>query len=426
MKLIRTVLAAFLTLTLSVTPSEVSAEWRQFRGPGSAGKSEDAGLPLKWSPTKNVAWRVELGGYGSSSPIIVGDRVFVTSYGGYGLDAERPGKQADLALRLHAYELATGKEVWTRKVAPVLPEHGYDDFLPEHGYASGTPVSDGEAVFCYFGKSGLHAFSVEGKFLWSAITGSGTHRFGSGTSPLLFNDLVIVNAFVESGSIHAYNKRSGDNVWSTGGLSDAWCTPVLVDVPGGKPEVVISNEGPLLGLDPESGKKLWSCEGIDDYVCPSVVSHNGVVYALGGRRSVKAVAVRAGGRGEITKTHRLWKSKEGSKVPSPVYHEGHLYFVQHTGIAYCVEAATGKVIYKKRLEGLGSDNKTYASVHLAGKRLYAVTCYGGTFVLEAAPKFRQLAHNRLADNTAFNASPAISGKRLLLRSDRALYCLTEE
>jgi outer membrane protein assembly factor BamB len=413
----------YLILAVLATGNAVAADWLQFRGPQGAGKTDAKGLPVTWSAQKNVLWKIPLPGFGASSPIIVGDRVLVTCYRGYGLDAEKPGEQKNLKLSLDAFDVTTGKRLWSAMVDPTLPDKDYQRFLPEHGYASATAASDGQAVYAFFGKSGLHAFSLEGKTLWSAAAGAGTHNFGSAASPLLYENLVIVNACVESDAVIAFDKKTGREVWRTEGIERAWSSPVLVEAADGRQEIVLATDGPLIGYDPDSGEKLWWADGIDDYVCPSVVSHDGVAYALGGRREVKALAVRVGGRGEVTSTHRLWKSKEGSKVPSPVYHDGHLYWVQHQGIACCMEAATGKMVYKERLEGIGSRNKTYASVLLADGKLYAVTCHSGTFVFEARPEFKQLAHNELDDDSVFNASPAVSGGRMFLRSDRYLYCL---
>ena len=401
----------------------VTADWAQFRGPESSGKSPAKNLPVTWAFDKNVVWKQSLPGFGASSPIVVGDKVFVTCYTGYGLDAKEPGEQKGLRLQVVCCELSTGNTLWKKELAAKVPEEDYQRFLPEHGYASGTPASDGEAIYTFFGKSGVHAFDLNGKHLWEASAGTNTHVFGTASSPLLYENLVIINACVESDAIVAFDKKNGQEVWRTEGISRAWSSPVLVQVPGGGQEVVVSTDGAVLGFDPATGEKLWWCDGIDDYICPSVVAHEGIAYAVGGRKSVKAVAVRVGGRGDVTATHRLWKSGEGSKVPSPVYHEGHLYWVQDTGIAFCMNATTGEIVYKQRLEGIGQRSKTYASAVFAEGRLYIVTCESGTFVLEAKPEFRQLGHSFLGDKSIFNASPAVTDGRLILRSDRFLYCL---
>ena len=415
-----------LAVLLFPALSTRAADWAQFRGPGSAGIAGEADLPINWSADTNVVWKKALPGFGASSPIVVGRRIFVTCYAGYGLDRSEPGDQERLKLVLVCFDLSSGTKLWERDVEPQLPDREYEGWLPEHGYASSTPASDGKAVYTFFGRSGVHAHDLDGKPLWKASAGTGTHGFGTAGSPLVHGDLVIINACVESGSLIAFNKATGKEVWRAGGIKESWCTPVIVDAPGGRKEVVVNTKGAVLAFDPQTGEELWSCDGINDYVCPSVVAHDGIVFALGGRDSVKALAVRAGGSGDVTKTHRLWtSSRAGSKIPSPVYHDGHLYFVQHTGIAHCVDAETGDVVYQTRLEDLGSRNKTYASAVLAGGKLYIVTCEGGAFVLAAKPEFTQLARNTLGDKSIFNASPAIAGDRMILRSDRYLYCIGE-
>lgn len=424
LRVLRTIALSLLAAVL--VPATAAADWLNFRGPESAGVTDEKGIPLTWSATENVRWKRPLPGFGASSPIVVGKKIFVTAYSGYGLDRRRRGDQDDLTLHLLCVDLESGDTLWEETVEPRLPVKDYEGWLPQHGYASSTPASDGESVYVFFGRSGVHAFDLEGKPLWRESAGSGTHSFGTAASPLLHEGLVIINACVESGAIIAFDKRTGKEVWRTPGIEESWSTPIAVEAPGGSHEVVVSMEDAVLGLHPRTGKELWRCAGIDDYVCPTPIVHEGVIYALGGRHETQSLAVRAGGRGNVTDSHRLWRSREGSKIPSPVHHDGHLYWVQHQGIAHCVNAKTGEPVYERRLEGIGSKNKTYASALLAEGRLYVVTCYRGTFVLEAKPDFRQLAHNDLGDESVFNASPAAVDGRLILRSDRHLYSIGEE
>ena len=420
----------FATVGCSVTDSIDSLfsspepEWGQFRGPSSAGVSDASSLPVTWSETENVEWTIPLLGFGASSPIVVGDRVYVSSYSGYGLDADEPGDQQALVLHLSCYRVQDGELVWRRDVEPEIPDQDYERWLPEHGYASATPASDGIAIYAFFGKSGLHAYLLDGEPLWSVNAGDGTHGFGTAGSPLLYRDLVIVNAGVESGDVIAFDKQTGDERWRAAGVDDSWATPVLVTSPEERDEVVLSMKGAVVAYDPLTGDELWRAEGVDDYVCPSVVENDGIVYALGGRKSIKALAVRTGGSGDVTETHRDWTSKDGSKVPSPVYHDGHLYWIGHDGFAYCLNAADGTVAYKARIEGL-KKKKTYASPLLANGKLYIPTCFGGTVVLAAKPEFELLAINDLGDESVFNASPIVAGERMFLRSDRFLYCLRQ-
>lgn len=413
------VFSSWLGIWLSTV--SFAADWPQFRGPGGSGVSDET-VPLVWNSAENVIWKIPLPGYGASSPIVVGNKIIVTCYSGFGLDTENPGDETNMRLHVVCYDRKNGDLLWDKRLEPQLPERPYEQFLPEHGYASGTCASDGESVFAFFGRSGVWALDLDGNNLWNVDVGSNTHIFGSGTSPILVGDLVIVNASVECGDLIALNKRTGQELWRAADIKDAWNTPALVKSQEGQQELVVNTSGKILGLDPRTGASLWSCDSADTYICPSVVSHENIVYAIGGR-GPEVVAVKAGGRGDVTETHRLWVAQESSNVPSPVYHEGHLYWVNDDGIAHCVDVETGETLYKNRVNGAG---KTYASVVLAGGRLYVVTWHNGTFVLDASPEFNILAHNVFdEDDSIFNASPAISHGQMFLRSNKFLYCISE-
>lgn len=404
-------------------------EWARFRGPNGSAVAESESIPLRWSDEENLQWKAPLPGPGSSSPIVVGGKLFVTCYSGYGVEQDG-GEQKDLRRHLLCLDAESGKTLWQKDVEPVLPEDPYRGFISEHGYASSTPVSDGERVYVFFGKTGVLAFDLEGGRLWQTGVGteSGRMRWGSAASPILYKDFVIVTASEESESIRALDKQTGKEVWKAeaSGLGGSWSTPVLLPVSGERRELVISVPDEAWGLDPQTGKLLWWAEtGFSQPVCTSAVAGEEVVYLIGGRRG-SAVAVRGGGKGDVTKSHVLWTSEIGSYVPSPVLHEGRLHWVDSNGIACCVNARDGKLVYRERLPA-GGRNGVYASVVLAGERLYAVTRREGTFVLAAGDRFEQLAHNRFeSDESDFNGSPAIAEGCIYLRSNRNLYCVAGE
>ena len=412
----RTMLSCFVVVLISVTPAAhmTAAEWLQFRGPGGQGTTNEKNLPLTWSDTENVAWKTELPGFGASSPIALGDSLYVTCYSGYGLDQQDPGELDDL--KLHVVRLTDQGEItWDKHIQPSQPE---SERVKDHGYAGQTPATDGEHLYVFFGKTGVFKFDLDGNQLWRADVGEKTHGWGCGTSPVLYQNLVIVNASVESGSLVAINKSNGEEVWRAGGMQASWNTPHLVVTDDGKQELVVSVKNRILAFDPATGQELWSCDGIQDYVCPSIVSLEGVVYVIGGRQS-KAIAIRAGGRGDVTDSHRLWDAKAGANVCSPVIHEGHLYWVSdRNSVAYCVRLADGEVIYAERFP-----DQPYASALVGDGKLYIVTRNGGTYVLAARPAFEKLAHNELDDRSTFNASPIVANGKLFLRSDRFLYCI---
>ncbi len=406
----------------------LAADWNRFRGPGGSGVSDGDG-PLVWSETENVAWKTALPGFGASSPITVGDKIFVTSYRGYGLDEDEPGGMEDLEFNLVCLNRSDGEIVWANKVESRPPETDYRGQVNLHGYASATPASDGENVYTFFGRSGVVAFALDGTPLWRSYVGDEIHskKWGSGASPIVFEDLVIVNASVESESVVALDKSSGREVWRVEGVLESWSTPAVVETSDGRKELVVSFQGKVIGLDPTNGELLWECDGLRDvFICPAVIAQDGVVFISGAEGSSRTIAIRAGGRGDVTETHRIWEERTTPPpgVPTPLLHDGHLYWISaKLGMAVCVDAETGETVYKQRLRIAGRGDKVYASLVLAGDKLYGVTRADGVIVLALGPAFEQLAVNRLDDETIFNATPVVSDGQLLIRSNHHLYCV---
>ena len=393
--------------------------WSCFRGPGGMGVSSAKGLPVSWSTTENIAWKTPLPGPGASSPIVFGDRIYVTCHTGYQIPGQRGGSLEDLKRHLIAVRRSDGRILWDKAVDAKLPEQSR---IRDHGYAGSTAAADAERVYVFFGKTGVFAFDHDGKQLWQTDVGSKTHGWGSGASPVLYKDLVFINASVESGALVALDRSTGTEKWRARGFRGSWNTPVLVTAKSGRTELVVAVQGSILAFDPDSGKRLWSCKtNIRWYMVPSIVAEDGVIYAFGGRSGVAALAVRAGGNGEVTDSHRLWTSNKGTNVTSPVVHKGHLYWThEQKGIAFCAVAATGKIVYEKQLPRCG---QVYPSALLADGKLYYLNRRGRTFVLAAKPEFEQLAVNDLSDRSTFNGSFAVAGKRLIVRSDKYLYCI---
>ncbi len=400
------------------------ADWTRFRGPDACGVADATAVPATWSAEENVVWKTALPGFGASSPITLGDRIYLTCYSGYGLDADEPGDPADLQHNMVCLSLADGKIIWGKGTEARLPEKEYDaGFIELHGYASSTPTTDGDRVYAFFGRSGALAYTIDGEPVWRAYVGDETHNWGSGTSPVLYKNVLIVNASVESGSLVALDKATGQEVWRVPGIEDSWSTPLIVELSDGSKELVVSMKKKVLGLDPATGEELWQCAGVNDYVVPAVIAHEGIVYVTGGRKP-QTLAIRAGGRGDVTDTHVVWEVNEASKVPTPLYHEGYLYWVDNKGLALCVKADDGEVVYQQRLRDLdGAPDKVYASPVLVGDKLFCVTRQSGTLVLAAGPEFELLAQNHLGDPSIFNATAVPAGDRLLIRSDRYLYCI---
>jgi len=408
-----------LLITLSYVQPHAASDWARFRGPDGMGVSNATGLPVSWSNSENIVWKTAMPGPGASSPIVFSDQIYLTCYTGYLVPGESTGSLEQLKRHLLAVRLTDGRILWSKTIAARLPE---ESRIREHGYASSTPAADAEQVYVFFGKSGVFAFNHAGQQLWQADVGSKTSGWGSATSPILFKDLVFINASVESESLVALDRRTGERKWRAEGIRESWNTPIVITVESGRQELIVAVQGKVLAFDPDSGQLLWSCRtDIGWYMVPSVVAADGVVYCLGGRSGVAALAVRVGGNGDVTESHRLWTSQNGSNVSSPVYYDGHLYWMhEQRGIAFCAQASSGEIVYEQQLQGAG---QVYASALLAGGRLYYLTRDGKMFVLAAKPQFEQLAVNDLSDHGVFNGSPAVAGNRLLLRSDKYLYCL---
>lgn len=412
-----------LLAVLALAAPAVAAEpgdWRTFRG-NNGTATTSAKLPIKWDAKENVAWKTDLPGAGTSTPIVVGDHVFVTCYSGYNEPGKAKGTQEELKLHLLRLDRKSGKVDWTKDIAPKLPEQ--DKIRDGHGYASHTPTADGERVYCFFGKTGVVAFDHAGQEQWRAEVGSTLNGWGSAASLLLHDGLLIVNASVESETLFALDAKTGKEAWKVKKVHEAWNTPVLAKA-GDRTELVLAINGKVLGLDPKTGKELWRCDTeIPEYMVPSVVAADGVAYVIGGKRAA-GLAVKLGGSGDVTKTHRLWTSKYGSVVSSPVYHDGHLYWMHdNTETAFCADAKTGKVIYQEKVSRAG---QVYGSPVLADGKIYYPARDGKVHVVAAKPEFELLASNSLGERGTFNASPAVAGKQLLLRTDKAIYCIGKE
>jgi outer membrane protein assembly factor BamB len=411
------------------------AEWTRFRGPNGSGvASADSKPPLKWSSSQNIAWKADLPGAGASSPIVVGDKVFVTCYSGADTGIQ------NLQRHVVCVSKADGKVLWDAKVPAVQPEDEFSGFLAtEHGYASNSPASDGERVYVFFGKSGALAFDLNGKELWQTALGtnSNSRRWGSAASVMLTSEHVVVNAFDEGGALVGLNKTTGEIAWKAPaqGLELAYSTPVLVKH-GDTEDLVLAVPQEIWGMNPSNGKLRWyATHELPGNVSPGVLVGDNEVYVFGGYPRTGSAAIKLGGKDDITKDI-IWTTNNSSYVPTPVLHDGHLYVVNDKGMALCMEAKTGKVIYEERIMDSagagggggrrGGGKPFYASPVLADGKLYCVSRKNGTFVVAAKPQYELLSKNVIdLDDTQFNATPAVDGNRLYIRSDKAMYCVGE-
>ena len=390
-----------------------------FRGPNGQGVDPESKPPTRWSLTENLAWKIPLPGPGASSPIVWKDRIYLTYHTGFFIPGQPGGSQEDLRRHLLAIQTKDGSILWKKDLVAKLPEQ---DKIRDHGFAGSTPPADNDAVYTFFGKSGVYAFDHSGKEVWQADVGSRTNGWGSAASPVLYKDLLIINASVESDSLIVLDRKTGKQQWAVKGIKESWNTPIILQLPGGRTELVLAIQGKILAFDPDTGKELWSCKtDITWYMVPSLVHEDGIVYCLGGRSGIAGLAVKAGGSGDVTATHRLWTSNKGSNVSSPVVFKGYLYWThEQQGIAYCAKAETGKIVYEERLPRAG---QFYSSALLANGNLYYLSRDGKTFVLPAQPKFETPTVNDLSDRSIFNGCPVPFENKLLIRSDKFLYCI---
>ncbi len=413
------VVALLSLVTIDSVTDLPAEEWSRFRGESGRGIA-GSDIPATWSETENLAWKTTLPGKGSSSPVIVGDKIFLTAFSGYGLSAEDPGDRTKLKLHVLCLSLADGSLVWDRQIDPSPEEQKASKRVVDHGYASPTPCADDKNVYAFFGPSGVVAFSHAGDELWRRSVGTKTAGFGAAASPMLFEDLVIMNASIEDGAVYGIEKSTGEVRWRTDEIVRAWTTPTLVTLKNGSTELVVNQKEAILGLDPKTGSRLWSCDAIEDYIVPCVVADGETLYCSGGR-SNKTFVIKAGGRGDVSESNLVWDVSLGANVTSPILVDGHLYWSHDKSIALCLRASDGEMMFRERLP---TRSRVYASIVSDGEKLFLTTRDAGVLVLKASPEYQELGINKLGtEGELFNATPAIVGKRLLIRSDQNLYCV---
>lgn len=435
-------------MAVCLAGSNVAAwNWPQWRGPSSQGVSLETGLPTTWSPSQNVAWRASLAGLGTSSPIVWGDRVIVTSQigasplaggaahpqlarddrtlaerenpiGGQRLPAD--GKPGDVWLVVEAFGRSDGRRQWeyrTRATGAFPAVH------EKHNLATPTPVTDGQRVYAWFGNGQIVALDLEGRLVWTRHLGEEFAPFrtlwGHGSSPVLFGDLVILLCdHLSNAYLLAIDARTGRDRWKAdrGGERTSHSTPLVVRGPKGA-ELLINSSERIDVYDPANGELLWFAGGPRQTPIPSAVFHDGRIYLSRGYRNSDYMSIRPGGRGDVTATHVEWRVPSGaSYVPSIVHYEGLLYVTNEVGVVTCADARTGERVWRQRLDGV-----FFASPVAGDGKVYMVSETGETFVLRAGRTPEVLARNDLGER--FIASPAISHGRLFLRSDRTLFAI---
>jgi outer membrane protein assembly factor BamB len=428
---------ALLGVSLFAADLDPLDNWMRWRGPLATGEAPRGKPPLKWDEKTNIAWKTVLPGKGSSTPIILGDLVFVTT-------AEDTGRKADdknlpksdprfkkipkVPGTFHrfivlALDRKTGTVRWRRTAAEVVPHEGHHD---THSYAAGSPTTEGKRLYVSFGSFGVYCYDLKGTLLWQKNLGRMETRlgWGEGTSPAV-HDGKLFHTWDHEGasSLVALEAASGKVLWRVPRDEvTSWATPLPV-IWKGKTQVIVMGTKKIRGYDAENGKVIWECGGMTVNCIPSPVARDGVVYCMSGYKGAAAVAVSLDAKGDVP-DKVLWKLDHGTPyVPSPLLAGERLYFtLRNEPILTSVDAASGKVIINQaRLNAL---RNLYASPVAAAGRIYLSDRAGTTMVIKQSDKLEVLAINKLGET--LDASPAVAGKQLFLRGEKHLFCVEEK
>jgi len=415
-----------VSLLFVLAGTAVADDWPGWRGAGGQGRCAEKNLPLHWGPTQNVKWKVALPDTGSSTPVVWGDKVFVTQAGEKTLWPPQGGNggPAKAAKRsLLCFARADGKLLWRADVA-------YDEIEqthPTNPFCSASPAVDGERVVVSHGSAGMRCYDLDGKELWAFDPGKMDHIWGNASSPVFHGDLVIL--WVGPGpnsALVALDRKTGRKVWEhrepgadPKKYDGSWSTPIVVQVEG-KDQLLLGVPRVLKGFDPSTGKELWKCEGLGNLVYSSPLYADGIAVALSGFGG-PGLAVKVGGSGDVTKD-RLWHHpRNPQRIGSAVIVGAHLYILEESGVPHCFELKTGKEVWEAQMEKRPGGGGAWASMVHADGRLYVPTRGGTTQVFAADPKFELLASNRLGEHT--DASIAVSNGELFIRTYKSLWCI---
>jgi outer membrane protein assembly factor BamB len=409
-------IACFTFLLTTATTPLLAENWPGWRGPYGNGTTDETHVPVQWGPDQNIAWRVELPAPGNSSPIVWDDRLFLTS-------STLDGKTRSVL----CFNRHTGRLLWQRDTAydgPRQPTH------KTNPYCSSTPVTDGEAVYAWLGSAGFVAYDFEGKPLWTRDLGDFQHVWGVASSPVLYDDTLILSA--GPGLTHhlmALNKRTGATVWSRQLVDSqsekleqykgSWNTPVKRTV-AGQDEMVLALPQRVIAFNPQSGSEFWRSGGVSDLAyCDVLVSDRVITGMSGFKGPAFAMRAPAGESGDLTESHRLWDHpKNQQRIGSGIILGSTIYMINEPGVAQCIDAMTGEVIWTERLA-----DSTWGSMVYVNGLIYITSQKGATTLLKPGPVFNVVAQNRLDPNQTIKATPAFSDGQIFVRSWDYLYAI---
>jgi outer membrane protein assembly factor BamB len=425
-------------LVLLVAAAPHAANWPQWRGPDGQGVSPETNLPLAWTATSNIAWKSAVPA-GHSQPIVWGDRVFVTaavegepvpgaSAPEHRMDGEvfkhpdAVGADRKHTLKVLAFDLESGRQLWERVAYEGTV---YDDRHRRSSYAAPTPVTDGARVYAYFGPQGVYAYDFDGALAWKGSVGNfALVGMGTGTSPVLWKDRLIIQRDENEGKasvILALDTRSGKEAWRTSRpVQASWSTPVVVEA-NGRAEVVTNGNEFIIAYDPATGAELWRAKGVQSNAIHTPLVGHGLVIVTAGFPAKKVIAIRPGGKGDVSETDRIaWQYDRGTAyVASPILHGDYVYLVSDKGILTCLDAKTGEVKYEGGRVPVPS---TFMASPVAfADTLLLTSTDGDTYVIKAGPVHEVLGTNAIGEPV--NASLAISQGRILVRGATHLYCI---
>jgi outer membrane protein assembly factor BamB len=401
--------AAFPFLTLQ------AADWPEFRGPGAQGHSDAKGLPEFWSTTQHVAWKATVAGVGWSSPVVIGERIFLTTA------VSTSGKEeatADRSLRVLALNAKDGKPVWDEEIFTANSPRAHR----ENSHASPTPVFENGRLYVHFGHLGTACLdAAEGKVIWKTQEFAYVPVHGNGASPVLFEDLLIFSADGDKEpKVIALDKNTGKQRWAFARQSGAnkkfsFCTPLIIDVAGQK-QLITPGSGVVNALNPKDGTEIWRCDYDQGYsVVPRPVYAHGMIFISTGYDKPSVLAIKVDGKGDVTGTHLAWRiDKAAPHNPSMVVIGDELYFAADNGILSCVDAKTGAVHYSERC-----CTPVWSSLLAADGKIYLQDKKGLGVVVKAGKQFKILAQNDLGERS--QASYAVIGSDLLIRTEGHLY-----
>lgn len=404
-----------VTLLIGVMGAVRADNWPRWRGPEGTGQSKEKNLPLKWAAEGNasIRWKTELPGPGMSSPIVWGDRIFLTQA------LDKDGKQRALL----CFDRKDGKELWRG-----VTEYGEKEstYAGEPHYCSASPATDGERVIASFGSAGIVCYNMAGKRLWKRDLGKCEQIWGNAASPIIYRDLVILNFGPgERTFLTALNKKNGQDVWKVtepGTYGDkpsewvgSWCTPTVANLKG-RDELIMLWPQAVKAYNPLTGTLLWICKGMGNLVYNSPLVTPDTIVGFSGFGG-PYLAVKPGGKGDVTETHRLWREEKATqRVGSGVMVGDHVYILNENGTAQCIERLTGKTLWTERAGG-----RAWGSMVYADGRIYVTDQQGETLVMAAKPTFEVLSRNPLGERS--QSSPAVSNGEIFIRTYQHLWCI---